>query len=167
MALMGGSIFQHKKRNEAGRVNRFKSSLSDLNESFSLFAVENFLGFRKLDHGTYLGLKFIGIVMTRTLPFAITSFSVVSTETRICSYVCSLLHPPTGSKPMICEKNFKLFFFFPSHFLPFYNRLNTLRNAFFTVQLVVLRSQAASGEITSWNFIRQLSFKVMRCHINH
>ena len=73
-----------------------KSSLSDLNESFSLFAVENFPGFRKLDHGTYLGLKFIGIVMTRTLPFAITSFSVVSTETRICSYVCSLLHPPTG-----------------------------------------------------------------------
>ena len=72
MALMGGSIFQHKQRNEAGRVNRLKSSLSDLNESFSLFAVENFPGFRELDHGTYLGLKFIGIVMTRTLPFAIT-----------------------------------------------------------------------------------------------
>ena len=122
---MGGSIFQHRKRNEAGRANRLKSSLSDLNESFSLFAVENFPGFLELDHGTYLGLKFIGIVMTRTLPFAITSFSVVSTETRICSYVCSLLHPPTGCKPMICEKNFKLFFFFPSHFLPFYNRLNT------------------------------------------
>ena len=62
MALMGGSIFQHKKRNEAGRVNRLKSSLSDLNESFSLFAVENFPGFRELDHGTYLRLKFIGIV---------------------------------------------------------------------------------------------------------
>lgn len=117
MALMGGSIFQHKKRNEAGRVNRLKSSLSDLNESFSLFAVENFPGFRKLDHGTYLGLKFIGIVMTRTLPFAITSFSVVSTETRICSYVCSLLHPPTGCKPIICEKTSSYFFsFHPTSF---------------------------------------------------
>lgn len=116
MALMGGSIFQHKM-NEAGRVNRLKSSLSDLNESFSLFAVENFPGFRELDHGTYLGLKFIGIVMTRTLPFAITSFSVVSSETRICSYVCSLLHPPTGCKPIICEKTSSYFFsFHPTSF---------------------------------------------------
>lgn len=45
MALMGGSIFQHKKRNEAGRVNRLKSSLSDLNESFFSLCSREFSGF--------------------------------------------------------------------------------------------------------------------------